>query len=298
MKRALLLAALLTAAPRARALESAQFLAVPVGARGLGMGGAYTALADDAHSIDWNPAGLASAPREASFDDAELPGGDRLNYLAYSRPAPSGAFGAAVTYLSRPSIESRDAAGRPAGSFTAADFAGALAYARRAGAADLGVSVKFVQSHIGSAQATTAALDAGARRAFDAGPGRVVLGAALRNAGPGLNYASETDDLPLRLAGGAAFVFAGGHALAIEATNSPRGAGTEFGLGGEYQAVKGVFLRGGWSTQSTPGGSGFDAASGLTLGAGIRLNAWSLDYAVVPSGELGSAHRFTVTARW
>jgi len=301
MKRAALLVALLALTAPARALETAQFLNVGVGARGLGMGGAYTALADDAHAAYWNPAGLAALDKkEAAFDDAELATNARLNFLTTAAPTKSGTFGAALTYLSQPPIESRDASGHPVGNFAAADFAGALAYARKTDLADAGVSVKFVQSHIGASQATTAALDAGVRRSFDGiGPGKVIVGAALRNLGPGLKYVSETDDLPLRVAGGAAYALPKGHALAFEVTNGPRGAGTDLGLGGEYQAMKGVFLRAGWTTVSaTPGGGGFNAASGLTLGAGLRLDAWRFDYAAVPSGELGSAHRISLGIRF
>jgi len=301
MKKLILLTALASFGTHARALETAQFLTIGVGARGLGMGGAYTALTDDAHAVYWNPAGLAALDKkEAAFDDAELATNARLNFLTAAAPTKSGTFGAALTYLSQPPIESRDASGHPVGNFTAADFAGALVYARKTDLADAGVSVKFVQSHIGSAQATSAAVDLGARRAFDGlGPGKVLLGAAVRDLGPGMKYASETDDLPLRLAAGAAYVLPAGHALAVEATNGPRGTGTDVGLGGEYQAMKGVFLRAGWMSQSSvAGGSGFNAASGLTLGAGIRMNAWSFDYAAVPSGELGTAHRFTLSTRW
>lgn len=46
------------------------------------------------------------------------------------------------------------------------------------------------------------------------------------------------------------------------------------------------------------GGSGFDAAKGLTLGLGYRDARWSLDYAVLPSGELGRSHRFSLGAHW
>jgi hypothetical protein len=265
------------------------------------MGGAYTALADDAHSIYWNPAGLAALPKnEAAFDDAELATDARLNFFAAGLPTKAGTLGAAVTYLSQPAIEGRDTAGHLTSSYRASDFAAAGAFARKTDWADLGASVKIVQSHIGSAQATGAAVDLGAKRAFDGlGPGKVVVGAALRNLGPGLKYVSETDDLPLRLAGGAAYVFSGGHALAVEATNGPRGAGTDVGFGGEYQARQGMFLRAGYTTKSSvPGGSNFDAAAGLTLGAGLRYGSWGFDYAAVPSGELGSAHRFTVSTRF
>ena len=33
-------------------------------------------------------------------------------------------------------------------------------------------------------------------------------------------------------------------------------------------------------------------------GAGIRYGAWGFDYAAVPSGELGAAHRFTLAVKW
>jgi hypothetical protein len=38
------------------------FMRIGVGARPVGMGGAYTAVADDANALFWNPAGLALAP--------------------------------------------------------------------------------------------------------------------------------------------------------------------------------------------------------------------------------------------
>lgn len=301
MRSLALIAGLLLSASFARALETARFLTIGVGARGLGMGGAYTALADDAHSIYWNPAGMAAlGRREATADDAELATSARLNFFGYAQPYSAGTFGAAVTYLSQPPLEGRDQAGHETGNFQASDFAGAAAFARKADWADLGASIKFIQSHIGSSQASTAALDLGIRRAFDGfGLGRIVVGAALRNLGSGMKFASETDDLPMRAAGGAAYVFPGGNAFAFEATNGPRGAGTDVGLGAEYQPLKDVFLRAGWTTQSSnPGGSGLDAASGLTLGAGLRWNRWRFDYAVVPSGELGEAHRFALAFRW
>ncbi|HUU29340.1 MAG TPA: PorV/PorQ family protein [archaeon] len=38
--------------------RAAEFLTIPVGARGIGMGGAFSAVCDDISSIWWNPAGL------------------------------------------------------------------------------------------------------------------------------------------------------------------------------------------------------------------------------------------------
>ena len=63
--RALLLAVILLAqGPRLYAAQSsaAQFLNLGFGARALGMGEAYTAVADDISCVYYNPAGLATGP--------------------------------------------------------------------------------------------------------------------------------------------------------------------------------------------------------------------------------------------
>ena len=46
---------------------SAVFLKLEQGVRPIGMGGAYTAAADDVNSIMWNPAGLAKVPERIPF---------------------------------------------------------------------------------------------------------------------------------------------------------------------------------------------------------------------------------------
>lgn len=283
------------------ATETASFLNIGVGARGLAMGGAYTALADDVNAIYWNPAGLAALDkREVSLSHAELAQSARLDFAAFALPTQAGTFAADGTYLSQSAIEGRDALGRPTASFQASDAELGAGYGRKTPLADLGASIKFVQSHIASAQAQTVALDLGARRTFDSvGPGKLIFGAALRNAGPGMKFDAQTDSLPLRLAGGAAYAFAGGHSAALELTDAPRVGGLDVGFGGEYQALKGLFVRGGYTTRSSVvGGSGFDAARGLTMGLGWRAERWRIDYAAVPMGELGSTHRFTLGARW
>ncbi|MFI5363620.1 MAG: PorV/PorQ family protein [Elusimicrobiota bacterium] len=283
-------------AQAAGAVETASFLNIGVGARYLGMGGAGTALADDASALYWNPAGLSAVDkREATASHAELTQTVRHDFLGYAQPTQLGTFAAGATYLSQSALEGRDAQGHPTGGFQASDAALSLGYGRKTDLADLGATVKYIQSHIGSAQAETVALDLGARKAL----GPVVLGAALRNAGPGMKYDTQRNDLPLRLAFGAAYKFSGGHALTGEWINGPRGAGNDAGFGGEYQAIKGVFLRAGYTTQTAvTGGTGFDAARGLTLGVGLGFGAWRLDYAAVPMGELGSTHRFTLGARF
>ncbi len=278
------------------AAETASFLNIGVGARGLGMGGAYTAMADDVSSLYWNSAGLVKLDkREFTASHAEMFESTRLDFLAYAHPTSQGTFAAGLTYLSHGKIDGRDSVGRQTSGYDASDAAVSLGYARKLEIADLGAAFKYLRSHIGGAEAQGLAVDIGAKRTFES----VNVGAALRNLGPGLKFQDQRNDLPLRLAVGAVYNFAGGHATAAELVNGPRGAGTDAAFGGEYQAVKNLYLRLGYTTQTAiTGGSGFDAARGLTMGLGFRNDKWNIDYAVLPSGELGRTHKFTLGTRF
>src|ERR1051325_3344082 len=59
--------ALLAAAPARAPKYPAEFLKIPVGARAVGMGGAFAAVADDATSPFWNPAGMVYLPYKEAF---------------------------------------------------------------------------------------------------------------------------------------------------------------------------------------------------------------------------------------
>jgi hypothetical protein len=65
-----------------------EFLNVGVGARPMGMGGAYAAVSDDATAVYWNPAGLVSlSRRQILFMHAESFGGlVRQDYLGFVLP--------------------------------------------------------------------------------------------------------------------------------------------------------------------------------------------------------------------
>ena len=60
------------ATPASATKYAGEFLKIPVGARAIGMGGAFTAVCDDATAPWWNPAGMVYLPyREVIFQHAE-----------------------------------------------------------------------------------------------------------------------------------------------------------------------------------------------------------------------------------
>lgn len=92
----LLLLALLVCLPAIGAEKYAgEFLSLGVGARPLGMGGSFVAIADDATAAYWNPAGLGGLDRtEITFMHAGIFGLDSYDFLNYVQPlGGSGAFG-------------------------------------------------------------------------------------------------------------------------------------------------------------------------------------------------------------
>lgn len=290
--KGLLIALLL--APAARAEEGAAFLKLGTGARSAALGGAYTALGEDAQVIGWNPAGLARAEkREVTAAHAELLERTRLDFVGYAHPTAQGTFAASFLYLSHGSFDGRDGLGRPTGKVTASDAALAAAYAKKLDAVDVGVSFKFISSHIAEAEARVGAVDVGLRRQVgEVKGGKIFAAAAMRNAGPALSYGGVASDLPLQLVGGAAWAHPRG-ALSFDLVDAPRGAGTDAAFGGEFALLKGFAFRAGYTTASRiDGGSGFDAARGLSFGVGVEKDGLGIDYAVTPSGDLGQAHRF------
>lgn len=87
-----------TAASALGAKYAGEFLSVGAGARGLGMGGAFCAVADDATAGYWNPAGLLSIQgQQAILMHSERFGGlVRYDYLGYGRSDGATGLGASL----------------------------------------------------------------------------------------------------------------------------------------------------------------------------------------------------------
>ncbi|MCE5273467.1 PorV/PorQ family protein [bacterium] len=71
--------------------RTAEFLTIPVGARGVALGGAFGALADDISALWWNPAGVAAITRpQVLLNVVDLPLDVRYTYTAGAAPLLDG----------------------------------------------------------------------------------------------------------------------------------------------------------------------------------------------------------------
>src|SRR5438445_6968526 len=86
---------------------AAKFLSIPVGARAVGMGGAFVAVADDASSLYWNPAGIARLSQsEAIFHHANWIADMNFNFGGVAVPIEGlGTVGISFTSLTMDEME-------------------------------------------------------------------------------------------------------------------------------------------------------------------------------------------------
>ena len=180
-----------------------ELLKIPVGTRAIGMGDAYTALADDSSALYWNPAGMSFASqKEASFMHSSLIESVHLEQLSYISPGDSYAFGTSFNYLGSAGINGYDTTGAPTGNVNAYSYVLNGGVSRLVtDALSLGISGGILHETLDTDSANTFAANAGAIYQLPVHPwsGDYNLGVSALNIGPGLKYVSERDPLPEQL---------------------------------------------------------------------------------------------------
>lgn len=295
---------------------SASFLKIGVGARAVGMAGAYTAVPGDAYAMYWNPAGLAAVPyRTLAFTHNEYFAGMGQEYASYAQPVaapfmlPDGGVGSRVAgvslnyFYTGNDIERRSglyegggAISPVEGRFGAYDMALAFGYAGdRSRALRTGAAVKLIRQSIDTESAYGAALDLGALYNFERFGRGFTAGFVLQNIGPGLRFVDRTYRLPLTAKAGLSHRLPGGTLLALDLAK-PVDNYPSLALGMEHPLGGRLLLRAGYRYRQHGNESG--ELSGLAFGVGFVSGRFTFDYALAPFGELGNTHRFSAAMRF
>lgn len=267
------------------------FLQLEVGGRAQAMGGAYTAVAQSANGMHYNPAGLGFGhSRELMFFHARWFSDISLENVTFLYPfSRRFSLGSSISYLHMPAFRKYDvdpATGGPveAGAFTAYDmlFATAVGFRIHDNLA-LGGNIKLIEERLESVSARGLAFDLGMLAVFPASGIR--LGFAVQHLGAAVRYLEARSPLPLTYRAGLAYRIAPlNSTIAIDVTR-PGDRPIQVQPGIEMAVGDNLFLRGGYRSNSGEG-------SGLAAGFGFSMfNEHKINYVYAPYGQLGDTHR-------
>lgn len=290
----------------ARGTQTGEFLTLAPGARAAAMGEAYSAVADEATALYWNPAAMTRIPnRSAALMHAEYLEGSWFDYASFGQNLGAwGAVGLGAQYFSAGDIPLTDASGADLGKFRPYGFALSLGYANTfhdietmddLNGVSVGISAKLVRAKI-TEQDTTHAFDFGLLTPEYLE--RLRFAFTIANMGRGLRFDTEYGPLPLTLRFGSVVKLLPGWIVSGDIV-FPRNNRLYPTIGTEY-------VRGLGKSLSFAGRAGFNAVSvgdiqgfsGVSFGAGATLSGVSADYAFLPFGGLGQAHRVSLTFRF
>lgn len=260
------------------------YLFMGVGARALGLGGAFSAIANDATATYWNPAGLAAAnPFQISFMHAVLFLDTSFDFLATSVPTKSfGSFGAAFMALSSRGFEQRTALNEAVGEFDTRDLAFLLSWSTELSRRfSVGVTYKLVNQSILSQSGIGHGLDLGLKSQLS---DYLSAGLILRNLiKPKVSPGESTQEFPMQIGAGVAASLLNEQLLLSAEYSKINGWGDPvLHMGAEFRFANQVAVRVGVNDDNA------------TFGLGLGLDKLGVGYSNIGSSDLGSSHRFSL----
>lgn len=304
---------------------AAQFLDIGVGSRAIGMGEAFSAVADDATAIYYNPSGIANLSKnEVIILHTKWLADIYFGFVAATFSlGKMGTIGASITTLNMGdmvvrTVDEPDGTGEM---YTAADFAAGLSYAKSlTDRFSIGGSIKYIHQQIWHMSASAIAVDIGTL--FTTQFNDMKIGMSISNFGNKIQLSGKdtqyyfdidwekygnNDKIPCHLdtdKWALPLIFRVGIAinvinssinratLAIDAVH-PNNNSESLNLGMEYGYKNFLYGRVGFHSLFVRDGEG-----GATFGGGIRHNIghilFKFNYSYTDFGRLTNAQCFSV----
>ena len=255
-------------------VNAAPHLGMGSGARSLGLGGAFTAVADDATSTIWNPAGLPSVDDlTITLSSARLSLDRRHSFIGLIKSVGNGGLGLSVVNAGVDGITSYNSRGERTGSFNHTSNAFALSYGHDLGAVSLGASARMYADSFGDHSSTSGFAGADVGLLGHNKASTFSYGIAARNLGSAIG----DNQVPVKIAGGLAYRVLDKNVATfsvdvehevIDLPESP----TSLHLGTEYLIANTFAIRGGTKLNTD--------RTQLFAGFGVNVGGLQLDYAL------------------
>ncbi len=273
-------------------------LKIPLGARPIAMGQAFVAVADDANSIYWNPAGLRQLGGiQITLQHDVFIETVRYDYFAgAAKLSKDIGVGLSVFLMGTGTEDATSGPGVIGENFMNVNLAGAI---RLNYNFDLGLTAKYVSEDLlAGGKASTFAFDLGLM--YKTPIPKLTAGLNFQNVGLDMKFDAESDPLPFNVRLGLAYkMFDDDFTVALD-TNLPNDNAIAISLGGEYWYKDTLVGRFGYRFQGDIDQNqyGIGGKAGLYLGAGAKIKAFNtyvgLDYAWTDTGFFGSNHHFAL----
>ena len=270
------------------------------------MGGAFTAVADNADAVYYNPAGLnlLQSP-EVSFAQNKFVEGVSQQWFALGYPYKAGVLGFGVNYLSVAAFDSYDNADNPTGSVAADNLAlyfswggGTQLYRKHVRALSYGATVKYITESLDTERGSGYGVDLG-----------VLAETSVENLRFGLNVENAVSSKIKFIEKGAKppLTFKTGVTYAVRSALGPTLRGS---LDYVFLADRAGYLAAGLESRLFDllavrmGYSAFgDISNGLNFGFGCLLSRYTgrnigVDYSFSPTYAFGDIHKLSVTYKF